>query len=523
MRRHYFSVKREVRGRSDFALPLLIVLACWLLAVGAGAAGYRPGAMEPPWVTREFRGVWVATVGNVDWPSTPGLPVAQQKAELLAILDRAQRMNLNAVIFQVRPCCDALYESKLEPWSYYLTGAMGRAPSPYYDPLAFAIEEAHRRGLQLHAWFSPYRAWRLLDKTPIAASHVSRTHPEWVRKYGDLLWIDPGEKGAEDYTVRVIMDVVNRYDIDGVTFDDRLGYPEPDPQHKQDFPDGASYGRYRASGGRLDRDDWRRENINNFVHRVYDGVKAAKPWVQVGIAPRGIWQNGYPPTIKGGSSYSLLFSDSRKWLMSGWLDYCSPQLYWDIAQSDQSFPVLLNWWREQNTQHRNLWPGLYTEHFATTRQGGPEIVAQVRIVRDQLDGKAGEVHYSAKCLVQNQNDMATALAASVYARPAVVPSSPWLEQTVPGKPAFWVDEGGKARWSPTGMTNGVSVWLWQTRMDNQWQTRILPGETRSIEISGAPEAVALTAIDRCGMASPPAALQRADSTNGQDSRPDHRP
>jgi uncharacterized lipoprotein YddW (UPF0748 family) len=501
---------------------LLTGLAFWLMAFGAGAAGYRPSAVEPPWVTREFRGVWVATVGNVDWPSNPGLPVAQQKAELLAILDRAQRLNLNAVIFQVRPCCDAMYESKLEPWSYYLTGAMGRPPAPYYDPLAFAIEEAHRRGLQLHAWFSPYRVWRLLDKTPIAASHVSRTHPEWVRKYGDLLWMDPGEKEAEDYTVRVILDVVNRYDIDGVTFDDRLSYPEPDP-HKLGFPDGATYRRYVNSGGQLERDDWRRANVNNFVHRIYDEVKSAKRWVQVGIAPRGIWQNGYPPTIRGGSSYSLLFTDSRKWLTSGWLDYCSPQLYWDIAQSAQSFPVLLNWWREQNTQHRNLWPGLYTENFATNKSGGAEIVGQVRIIRDQLDGKSGEIHYSAKCLVQNQNNMATALAASVYARPAVVPSSPWLEQTVPGKPVFWVDEGGKARWTPTGMTNGVSVWLWQTRTDNQWQTRILPGETRSLEITGTPEALALTAIDRCGMASPPAALQRVDSANGSAAGPEHRP
>ena len=487
-------------------------LALWLTVFGAGAAGYRPSTLEPPWVTREFRGVWVATVGNVDWPSNPGLPVAQQKAELIAILDRAARLNLNAVIFQVRPCCDAMYESRLEPWSYYLTGAMGRPPSPYYDPLAFAVEEAHRRGLQLHAWFSPYRAWRLTDKAPIAPEHVSRTHPEWVRKYGDLLWVDPGEKGVEDYTVRVIMDVVSRYDIDGVTFDDRLGYPEPDPQHKGvDFPDGASYRRYCEAGGQLERDDWRRANVNNLVHRVYGSVKAAKPWVQVGIAPRGIWENGQPASIKGGSSYSLLFADSRKWLMNGWLDYCAPQLYWDIAQSDQSFPVLLNWWREQNVMHRNLWPGLYTESFAASRPGVGEILAQVRVIRDQCDGKAGEIHYSAKCLVANQNGIATAVAASVYAKPAIVPASAWLEQGVPGKPAFWVEEGGKARWATTGMTNGVSVWVWQTRTNNQWQTRILPGETRSLEIAGAPEVLALTAIDHCGLASPAAVLQKIET------------
>jgi uncharacterized lipoprotein YddW (UPF0748 family) len=490
-----------------------LALTLCLLACAAPAASYRPGSIEPPWVMREFRGVWVATVGNVDWPSKPGLPVAQQKAELLAILDRAQRLNLNAVIFQVRPCCDAMYESTLEPWSYYLTGAMGRAPSPYYDPLAFAVEEAHRRGLQLHAWFSPYRAGRLTDKTGFSADHVAKAHPDWVRKYGDVLWVDPGVPEAQDHTLRVIMDVVSRYDIDGVTFDDRLGYPEPDPQHKIDFPDAATYRRYRESGGQLERDDWRRENVNTFVHRVYDAVKAAKPWVQVGIAPRGIWENGYPPSIKGGSSYSLLYSDSRKWLMDGWLDYCAPQLYWDIAQSEQSFPVLLNWWREQNTRHRNLWPGLYTEKFATSRQGEAEILGQVRIIRDQLDGKAGAIHYSAKCLVAKQSGMATALASSVYALAAVIPASAWLEPGVfPGKPAFWVEEGGRARWATVGMTNGVSVWLWQSRTSNQWQTLILPGEMRGFEITGTPDVLSLTAIDRCGAASPPAVLQRDATT-----------
>ena len=174
-------------------------------------------------------------------------------------------------------------------------GEMGRAPSPFYDPLAFAIEEAHRRGLQLHAWFTPYRAGRVSKEGPIAPSHVSRTHPEWVHRYGELLWLDPGEPEVQTYIVRVIMDVVDRYDIDGVTFDDRLGYPEPDPDHKGlEFPDSATYRRYRDSGGRLERDDWRRENVNNFVHTIYDAVKAVKPWVQVGIAPRGIWENGFP-------------------------------------------------------------------------------------------------------------------------------------------------------------------------------------------------------------------------------------
>ena len=208
-----------------------------------------------------------------------------------------------------------------------------------------------------------------------------------------------------------------------------------------------------------------------------------------------------------------MFADSRKWLTNGWLDYCSPQLYWDIAESDQSFPVLLNWWREQNVKQRNLWPGLYTENFATGGAGDQEILAQVRTIRDQCDGKSGEIHYSANCLVSNKGGIATALVGSVYTQPAVVPSSAWLEagESVPGKPAFWVESGGKARWATTGMTNGVSVWLWQTRTSNQWQTRILPGDARSIELTGVPEVLALTALDRCGVASPPAVLQKGPS------------
>jgi uncharacterized lipoprotein YddW (UPF0748 family) len=492
---------------------MAVCVSAFLMA-GAASAGtvYGPGVAQPPPVQREFRGVWVATVGNVDWPSKPGEPVAQQKAELLAILDRAAGMNLNAVVLQVRPCCDAMYESRLEPWSYYLTGTMGRPPEPYYDPLAFAVAEAHRRGLELHAWFSPYRAGRLSDKAVASPEHVSRLHPEWVRKYGDLLWLDPGIREVDEYNVRVVTDVVSRYDIDGVTFDDRLGYPEPDPQRKGlEFPDAATYGRYRAGGGQLARDDWRRGNIDDFVHHVYDAVKAVKPWVKVGIAPRGIWQNGQPPQIKGGGSYSLLFADSRKWLAEGWLDYCSPQLYWDIAGSDQSFPVLLNWWREQNPHHRNLWPGLETRN-AGVKWPDAEVAAQVRIIRDYCDGASGEIHYSATCLVHNQGGIAVSLADGVYARPAIVPASSWLEHSVPGKPGFSIDDAHRARWEPMNMTNGVSVWLWQTRTGNEWQTRILPGQTRDIGLTAAPDVVALTGIDRCGVASPPAILQKKEAT-----------
>src|SRR5436190_6178160 len=249
------------------------------------AASYEPSTITPPKPMREFRAAWIATVGNIAWPSRRDSSTAEQKAELLALFDRAVQLRLNAIIFQVRPACDALYASTIEPWSEYLTGTMGKAPKPFYDPLAFAVEEAHKRGLELHAWFNPYRARNSLAGS-IAPNHVSKTHPQLVRHYGALLWLDPGEKEVQDYSLAVIMDVVRRYDIDGVHFDDYF-YPYPEKDRAGNYlelPDYVSWKRYGVGGG-LSRDDWRRENINSFIRMVYEFIKAAKPWVKFGISP----------------------------------------------------------------------------------------------------------------------------------------------------------------------------------------------------------------------------------------------
>lgn len=262
----------------------------------APAASFVPSHATPPPPAREFRGAWVATVKNIDWPSKPGLSTAQQKAELLIILDRAAQLKLNAVLLQVRPACDALYASKLEPWSEYLTGKMGRAPSPFYDPLEFAVTEAHRRGLELHAWFNPFRARHNTGFSTLSKNHISRTHPEFVRTYGQQLWLDPGDKAARDYSQAVILDIVKRYDIDGAHMDDYFyPYAEKDKAGAViDFPDWPSWNRYLAGGGKLSRGDWRRENVNGFVHRLHDEIKARKPWVKFGISPFGIWRPDQP-------------------------------------------------------------------------------------------------------------------------------------------------------------------------------------------------------------------------------------
>jgi uncharacterized lipoprotein YddW (UPF0748 family) len=489
-------------------LPILwlAVQAACLCARPAGV-GYAPtSAIIPPPAQREFRGAWVATVGNIDWPSKPGLPVQEQKAEFLAILERAVSLNLNAIILQVRPACDAMYASSIEPWSPYLTGTMGKAPEPIYDPVAFAVAEAHKRGLELHAWFNPYRAGVLEAKFAFAPNHISKTHPNLVHHYGKFLWLDPGEREVQDYSLSVIMDVVKRYDIDGVHFDDYF-YPYALKEAQKgptDFPDAASWRRFGA-GGKLSRDDWRRENINAFVERVYRSIKQAKPWVKFGISPFGIWQPHLPPQINGLGSYQGLFCDSRKWLMNGWVDYFSPQLYWEIQPPEQSYPVLLKWWAAQNPQHRHIWPGIDSGKFAG-RSKPEEILDQIRLTRSQT-ADCGNIHWSIRCLMQNRGNLAAALADQVYREAALVPASPWLETKAPSAPTLKMDDSGKLKWEPA-VGDSIAWWVVQSKAGGVWATTILPGGARSHNVTGSPEAFAVTAIDRCGVASPPTVLER---------------
>lgn len=513
----------------DGALPRLINFLAAVMAYGAYAASYTSSAILPPKPAREFRGAWVATVGNIDWPSRKGLSTADQKTELLAILDRAAELKLNVVVFQVRPACDALYASRIEPWSEFLTGTMGQPPQPFYDPLAFAVEEAHKRGLELHAWFNPYRA-RVGTAGPVAASHVSRTHPELVRQCGRYAWLDPGEKGTQDYSLSVVMDVVNRYDVDGVHFDDYFyPYPERDEAGKEtDFPDEASWKRYGARR-KLDRADWRRENVNSFIERVYKSIKAAKPWVKFGLSPFGIWRPGNPPQIKGFDAYSSLYADSRLWLTKGWCDYFAPQLYWAIDPPDQSFPVLLKWWAAQNSKGRWLAPGLDTTKSgrgssatstnATRRTRGwktDEIVNQIRLTRNQ-PSVGGHIHWNMRTLMRNTS-LDEVLEREVYAEPALVPASPWLGRAQPGKPKLAVERaenGSQVRISwAANRTEKAWLWLVQTRTGREWTTQILPATLTARVWSGhPPEAVAVSVVSRTGAAGLPAVAQLTSRRN----------
>jgi len=462
----------------------------------------------PPPPARELRGAWLATVANIDWPSKPGLPVAQQKAELISLLDRAAQLHLNAVFFQVRSVCDAVYASPLEPWSEYLTGVQGRMPSPFYDPLALAVTEAHRRGLQLHAWFNPFRAGHPEAKSPPALNHVTRTHPEIIRHYGKQIWCDPGEPESQARALAVVLDVVKRYDVDGVVFDDYF-YPYPEKGWSgapMNFPDDASWKKRSVPETiAIPRDDWRRANINQFVQKISASVHAAKPWVQFGISPFGIWRPGVPAGIDAHAldAYGRLYADAPLWLRNGWVDFLAPQLYWPIAPREHSFPLLFQWWRQQNPKGRHVFAAL-NDAAVGTKFSDDEIGRQIDAVRTQTSN-GGEVHYHLRSLVENSG-LARTVAAK-YAQPALAPAATWLSAPALATPKLAVDaanHSARARWEISG-NEPARGWLLQFRANGNWTTQIFPGgQTDFYFNNAAPDAVSLRAVDRLGNLGEPA-------------------
>lgn len=500
--------------QSAASLLLLLLSATFLMA----ADTYQPVAGVPPAPLREFRGVWIATVGNKDWPSAPGLSVAQQKAEMISLLDTAVRLKLNSVVFQVRPASDAFYASSIEPWSEYLTGVQGRPPQPYYDPLAFAIEEAHRRGLELHAWFNPFRA-RGSVLSPAAPNFVGRTHPAWVRRYGDNLWLDPGDPAVRDYVIRVIMDVVRRYDVDGVHFDDYF-YPYPvDSAHgtQVPFPDDSTWRTFGERSG-LSRENWRRQNINEFIESVYQNIKAAKPWVKFGVSPFGIWQPGYPPQVRGFNSYAELYSDSRLWLANGWVDYFSPQLYWPINAPAQGFQALLGWWEAQNLKGRNLWPGM-AAYVAGTKFPVTEIARQIQATRAQR-GASGEIFFEMRSF--QENPALAAVVAGEYDEPALVPASPWLETVVPGRPELGAKEARDdltVQWALPGGPPPAKWLLQFCGPDHAWKMAVLPGYQTTQTFSFSPQFISVRAMDRADNLGPATVIGRRNEPDAPRSAP----
>jgi uncharacterized lipoprotein YddW (UPF0748 family) len=493
--------------------PTLLALIVLVLICGCTSQNRQVASVgEPPAAPREFRAVWVATVANIDWPSKPGLSTDEQKREAIAILDRAKETNLNAIVLQVRPAADALYASRYEPWSYYLTGKQGQPPEPYYDPLEFWVAEAHKRGMELHAWFNPYRARHSGATFETAPNHVSKTNPQIVREFNKWQWLDPAEPAAQDLTFNVFMDVVKRYDVDGIHIDDYF-YPYPEylkrPDGKfDDFPDDATWQKYQQRGGTLRRDDWRREQVSTLIHRIYDGAHAIKNRMKFGISPFGIARPGHPKQVTGFDQYDKLYADTEKWLREGWCDYWTPQLYWKISSTSQPYVGLLEYWVSINDKHRHIWPGNSISNVRRPDWGTKEIVNQIEETRKSRGGATGNVFFSMKSLMSPNNELATALRNGPYAQPSIVPASTWLDNKPPSRPNVRVKRDSSSdavtiNWS-TGWF-GEKPWQWAVwaKYGDQWRFFVYPANADGVTLDadaklGKVTAVCVSAVDRCG-------------------------
>ncbi len=483
-----------VTRRWVLAGSAIVLGACARVSTAPGTPGVQPDTAPPP-ITHETRGLWVATVHNIDWPSRTGLTADQQRAELDAILDRARATGFNAIFLQVRSAADAMYASPLEPWSAALTGTQGTDPG--YDPLAYAVQQAHARGLELHAWINPYRAGNTSDTASLAPNHVFHTRRDLVRVYGGSLWLDPGEPDVQDQVIRVVKDIVQRYDVDGVHADDYF-YPyqvKDSTGVTRDFPDSASYAK---SGSTLPREDWRRANVDQFVQRLYREAHAVKPTIEVGISPFGIWRPGNPPGVAGLDAYATIYADSRKWLQQGWVDYLAPQLYWANSSPQQSFSALLDWWISQNTLGRNLWPGMaaYRVNDGTAAPfSATEIPDQIRLTRAR-PGATGEILYNTGSTLTKNGGAVAASIAPLYATFAIPAKSPWLDSSAPPAPVITVT-GATVNITPAA-GESARWWLVRARRAGAWSSRLIFADQHSVTLTGAPERVIVNAVDRAG-------------------------
>lgn len=394
------------------------------------------GAQNPK---REFRAVWIATVKNIDWPTRPGLTTRQQKEEYRRMLDFHQMNGMNAVIMQVRPSADAFYANGIESWSRYLTGESGLAPDPYYDPLTFMIDEAHDRGMEFHAWFNPYRAIVDLEEMPEDSTHIFYERPEWFVQYGDRMYFDPAIPEVQDYTVGVIADVVERYDIDAVHFDD---YFYPYRIAGLEFPDSLSFAAHGGAYTLATKDDWRRENVNTIIKSLNDTIKAVKPWVKFGISPFGVWRNiaddpRGSDSEAGQTNYDDLFADVLKWMDEGWIDYILPQLYLHRDHPKLSYTKVLKWWDALDYMG-HLYVGHAIYRVGSEREDGAwmnpeELPEQIKISR-ALPNVLGGAYFSSKSFFQNKLGITDRLRGDFYRTPALVPTMPWLDSIAPATP-----------------------------------------------------------------------------------------
>lgn len=397
--------------RNCFVITLMLIISCFTHAQ----------------TTAEFRGVWIASVDNIDWPQRGMVNSDNQKADFIRQLELHKKNGMNAVIVQVRPAADAFYPSPYEPWSQWLTGTQGKPPSPYYDPLQFMIEESHKRGMEFHAWCNPYRADFKIGSSSISPTHVTRVHPEWFLTYGDKKYFDPANKEAQNFVVKVIADIVSRYDVDAIHMDD---YFYPYRIAGKEFPDEASY---KRSGTKLAKDDWRRSNVDTVIRKLDQAIKKEKPWVKFGISPFSVWRNKDKDprgsdSQAGQTNYDDLFADILLWLKEKWIDYVAPQLYLEIGHDKIDYKKLLDWWGKNSYgRHLYIGHGIYRAGTNTAWKTPQELPNQIKLLR-QNPNVHGSIYFSSKSFDKNPNGWNDSLRNNYYRHPATVPVMDWLPQ-----------------------------------------------------------------------------------------------
>ncbi len=460
-----------------------------LLTLALLALPFLVQAQNPP-PKRELRGAWIATFSNIDWPSRTATPASQQ-ATLLTILNHHQQTGMNAVFLQVRSQSDALYPSTIEPWSADLTGTQGRAPSPAWDPLQFAITETRRRGMEFHAWLNPYRAASNSSSIAnFAASHVTKQHPEWLLTVGTNVILNPGLPQVRDYITSVIVDIVTRYDIDGLHFDDYF-YPNGTINDNDAFnadPRGFTV-----------RADWRRDNVNLLIKRVYDTIKALKPWVKFGVSPSGIYRNSSNPAIgtptSGLEHYTTLYADTKKWLEQGWIDYLAPQVYWYMGQPGANYSLIVPWWSSvANGRHIYIGMAGYKVNDAT--QGAPwtqpsMFPNEVRLNRQQANVQGQIVYNTSSLRATTRLGFRDSLRLFFYQKPALIPTMPWRDNTPPNAASGLTAQ----RYGNDSVVLRWSLPAAATELDQVRRVVVYRSASPTIDLNDANNIVAITVND----------------------------
>jgi uncharacterized lipoprotein YddW (UPF0748 family) len=477
----------------------LFVVAVALAFVTIGALGSRTSAKESAEIDgafdqpeREFRGVWIATAWRLDWPREH-YDVEEQRRLLQVIFDRHRATGVNAVFFQVRPSSDAMYASELEPWSKYLTGLQGMPPEPFYDPLAFAIDEANARGMELHAWVNPFRA-NAMSAVIIDDLHISKRRPEWIVEYALAEYVNPGIPEAREYVVDVIEDIVRRYDVDGVHFDD---YFYPYPEGDALFDDTAAF--EADPRGFEDIADWRRDNVNLFIQACAARIRDVDSSVRFSVSPYGAWKDDEPPGTRTFPAYDRLYCDAVAWLDNQWVDFLVPQLYWKAGEGSGLFERYLEWWMGR-ANGRHIYAGLPAFRLETKAGdwSANEILDQIDVYR--AVGCRGSALFSSRDVANNIKAIAVRLAAGPFRRIALPPAYPWIDDEPPPPPSNARFDNGRTalRWdAPRGETPRWYA-VYAGSGSGKRLLAVLPNDARTYDASSAPNDARLSvaAVDR---------------------------